>query len=83
MGKPPDCLTALQPILLDLQHNGKHAMESVIFCRAYKDTINVHECIVDELGKFDCFVIDGNIVCACLVYSLSKTKVEFFHSSQA
>jgi len=61
--KPPDCLTALEPILLDLQRNGKHATKSIVFCRTYEDTIEVHECIVDELGKRDCFMIDGNAAC--------------------
>ena len=59
--KPPDCSAALEPILLDLQE--RHATKSIIFCRTYEDTIKVHECLVDELGKRGCFLINGNIVC--------------------
>ena len=59
--KPPDCSAALAPILLDLQE--RHATKSIIFCRTYEDTIKVHECLVDELGKRGCFLINRNIVC--------------------
>ena len=61
--KPQDCSTAVEPIILDLQQNRKHATKSIIFCRTYEDTIKVHKCIVDELGKRDCFLIDGNVAC--------------------
>ena len=73
--KPPDCSTALEPILLDLQRNERKATKSIVFCRTYEDTIGVHECLVDELGKRGCFLINGNIVCELFTAQQDKSRI--------
>lgn len=61
--KPDHLFDAFSAIIREVQQKGREADKHIIFCRSYDDTVNVHECIADELGCCGALFIDGHVTC--------------------